>query len=68
MDEALARGAPLTLKALAVSGAELESLVGRGPEVGRLLAELLDVVLLDPSRNERTHLLEEARARVRPLD
>lgn len=67
VDVAIATGAPLSLKALAVSGEDLEPLVGRGPAVGRLLLTLLDHVLDEPARNQRALLLEEARQRAEAL-
>jgi tRNA nucleotidyltransferase (CCA-adding enzyme) len=55
---------PLNAGQLAVRGDDLISELGvpAGPIVGRLLAELMEAVLDDPSRNERERLLEIARA------
>jgi tRNA nucleotidyltransferase (CCA-adding enzyme) len=53
-----AGGDPLTLKDLAVKGEDLIAAgVRSGPEVGDMLARLLDVVLEDPARNTREGLL-----------
>jgi tRNA nucleotidyltransferase/poly(A) polymerase len=58
------RHAPHRLGDLAVDGADLIGLgVPAGPDVGRLLRELLTVVVEDPSANTRERLLEEARRR-----
>jgi tRNA nucleotidyltransferase (CCA-adding enzyme) len=49
---------PLTLKDLAVKGDDLIAAgVRPGPDVGEVLARLLDEVLEDPSRNTREYLL-----------
>jgi len=57
---------PLEAKHLAVSGddlvAELE--IAPGPVIGRLLAELLEAVLEDPTLNSRDRLLALVRERV----
>lgn len=55
---------PLTVRQLAVRGDDLVRTLGlpAGPLIGRLLRRLLEAVLDDPSRNERTALLELARA------
>jgi tRNA nucleotidyltransferase/poly(A) polymerase len=54
---------PHTLSELAIDGNDLmrELSLPPGPRIGRLLAQLLDLVLEDPSLNERETLLEEAR-------
>jgi tRNA nucleotidyltransferase (CCA-adding enzyme) len=59
--EIRARRDPLTRADLAVTGADLQALGAAGPRIGELLARLLDRVLDDPSRNERTALLSMAR-------
>lgn len=52
---------------LAVSGADIIALgVSPGPAIGRILKELEELVIEDPSRNEREILLEEAKRRLRP--
>ncbi|MFZ5624683.1 MAG: CCA tRNA nucleotidyltransferase [Gemmatimonadota bacterium] len=56
------RGDPLSRKDLAVTGADLLAAgVPGGPHVGQMLDRLLDVVLDDPARNEKEHLLAIAR-------
>lgn len=57
------RGAPLTVGELAVGGNDLvrEGLATPGPQLGRALAELLDWVLEDPSRNTADLLLARLR-------
>jgi len=55
------RGDPLTRGDLAVSGIDLQGLGARGPDIGRLLAALLNEVLDDPARNQREYLLERVR-------
>jgi len=55
------RGDPLTRGDLAVSGTDLQGLGARGPDIGRVLAALLNEVLEDPARNRREYLLERAR-------
>ncbi|HXO85506.1 MAG TPA: CCA tRNA nucleotidyltransferase [Gemmatimonadales bacterium] len=53
-----AENPPLTLKDLAVNGADLISAgVRPGPDVGEALARLLDEVLEDPARNTKEYLL-----------
>lgn len=53
-----AGGDPLTLKELAVKGEDLIAAgVRAGPEVGEMLARLLEAVLEDPARNTRAGLL-----------
>jgi tRNA nucleotidyltransferase (CCA-adding enzyme) len=55
------RSSPTTLRELAVDGDDLISIGFRqGPELGRALRLLLDEVVEDPSRNERTALLARA--------
>lgn len=53
-----ARGEATNRGALAVTGQDLQAAgVPPGPEIGRLLGELLEQVLEDPARNDRTVLL-----------
>ena len=54
---------PLTARQLAVRGDDLVRELGLppGPIIGRLLRRLLEAVLDDPSRNDRSMLLELAR-------
>ena len=56
--------AALTLRDLAVNGDDLmqELGIGPGPELGRLLRALLELVTDDPSTNQRDILLGRARA------
>jgi tRNA nucleotidyltransferase (CCA-adding enzyme) len=50
---------------LAVSGSDIIALgASPGPTIGRILKELEELVIEDPSRNEREVLLEEARRRL----
>ncbi len=54
---------PLVIKDLAVDGHDLMELgLASGPAMGRVLKKLLDIVLDDPSANERSKLLEAAAA------
>ena len=56
-------GAPLTIGDLAIDGNDLIAEgVERGPNMGRVLAGLLDGVLTDPSFNTKERLLERVRA------
>ncbi|MCC6619003.1 MAG: hypothetical protein IT341_08185 [Chloroflexi bacterium] len=50
---------------LAIDGDDLQRELGLepGPQIGALLERLTELVLDDPTRNERTTLLELARAR-----
>jgi tRNA nucleotidyltransferase/poly(A) polymerase len=53
---------PLTVADLAVDGDDLRTAgVANGPEMGRTLKRLLELVIADPSRNTREALLEEVR-------
>lgn len=52
------RGGAFTLKDLAVGGNDLmQAGIPRGPLLGKLLAQLLDRVLVDPALNEKATLL-----------
>lgn len=55
---------PVEVTDLAVDGEDLmrEGGVARGPALGSMLRRLRDLVLEDPARNERTYLLQLARA------
>lgn len=57
------RRAPLETRQLAVDGHDLQRELGLapGPEIGRILARLMEAVLDDPARNERDALLALAR-------
>jgi tRNA nucleotidyltransferase (CCA-adding enzyme) len=55
----LASGDPLTVAELALSGQDLLALgVSAGPEVGKLLRRLLELVLNEPGLNTRQKLTE----------
>lgn len=55
------RGAPLGLKDLAVNGNDLRQIgIAPGPDLGRMLNQLLHDVLDDPTRNTREALLAAA--------
>lgn len=57
----LAQGDCLSLKQLAVSGRDLMALgVAQGKQVGEILNMLLEQVVADPDKNERTYLLQQA--------
>lgn len=57
-----ARGEATSRAGLAVTGTDLKQAgVGSGPEIGRVLGELLAVVLEDPAMNEREALLARVR-------
>ena len=59
------RGEPLTRKALAIHGADLQAAgVPPGPQMGSILERLLAMVVDDPSLNTRELLLERARSLV----
>jgi poly(A) polymerase/tRNA nucleotidyltransferase (CCA-adding enzyme) len=53
----------ITVKDLAVDGYDIMSQFGLkpGPMVGRILRELLELILDDPSKNKKEALLEAAR-------
>ena len=55
------RQEPLTRGDLAVTGADLQALGAVGPQIGELLAALLDRVLDEPGLNDRSTLLALAR-------
>jgi tRNA nucleotidyltransferase (CCA-adding enzyme) len=63
VDEALASGAPLGLRDLAVDGDDLKRELGlpEGPEIGVILDRLLEAVVTDPTKNTRARLLQDAR-------
>ena len=53
---------PIEIADLAIDGDDLRMAgIPPGPWVGKILQTLLDAVLVDPSRNERDWLLQEAR-------
>ena len=56
------KGDCLSLKQLAVTGRDIMELgIRQGKEVGGILNMLLDLVLEDPEKNERSFLLYKAR-------
>lgn len=58
VEQSRARGEPTSRGGLALTGDDLRAAgVPIGPELGRLLEKLLDVVLEDPARNTRDTLL-----------
>jgi tRNA nucleotidyltransferase (CCA-adding enzyme) len=60
--EVLSQGAALTLRELAIGGHDLmQSGLKPGPAFGAILKVLLDEVLEDPTRNERSLLLARAK-------
>lgn len=59
ISEELDRKTPFNVRDLAVSGTDIMALgVPEGPDVGRILKELVEVVLDDPERNTKEVLLE----------
>jgi tRNA nucleotidyltransferase (CCA-adding enzyme) len=53
---------PVDLRDLAIDGDDLRQLgIAPGPELGRILSSLLELVLEDPRTNTRDRLLDEAR-------
>ena len=53
---------PVDLRDLAIDGDDLRQLgVAPGPQLGKILAALLELVLRDPALNTRERLLAEAR-------
>ena len=59
--EILSRGDCVSLKELAVTGGDLMAIgCPRGKQIGRILNELLEIVLEDPEKNEKELLLHEA--------
>lgn len=53
---------PVEVSDLAIDGSDLEKLGIRGPEVGRTLRRLLEIVINDPARNQEDILLRAARS------
>lgn len=62
-EQVAAKGQCVSLKTLAVTGKDLISGAGMlsGPEIGKVLHQLLDIVIEDPEQNERENLLKLAR-------
>jgi tRNA nucleotidyltransferase (CCA-adding enzyme) len=63
VEKVLAEGAALTTRDLAVDGNDLMNELGlpRGRIIGQVLEALLEDVIADPAKNERTTLLDRAR-------
>jgi hypothetical protein len=61
MREIRGRGDPLTRSDLAITGSDLQALGAKGPEIGRILAVLLERVLEEPGLNTRERLVSLAR-------
>jgi hypothetical protein len=54
---------PVARGGLAITGDDLTAAgIGSGPRLGRILAGLLEAVLVDPTRNQRDELLRLARS------
>lgn len=52
---------PVTLSVLAINGADLiDAGIPSGKEIGKVLSHLLDLVIQDPSKNQKSVLLKEA--------
>lgn len=65
IEEELEKKTPLNVKDLAVRGDDVLALgVPEGPQVGKILKELLEMVLDDPSKNTKEALLEIAKQRL----
>jgi putative nucleotidyltransferase with HDIG domain len=64
LEEVLKQGPAFTVNDLAVDGRDVMRVldVSEGPEVGRVLAELLDMVLEEPGLNSRERLLDIVKA------
>ncbi len=64
VERVLAAGAAFSIRDLVIDGRVLMQELGikPGPDLGRILKALLDEVVEEPSKNERTALLERARA------
>ncbi len=69
VERVLAEGAALSTRDLVIDGNDLMKVVGLKPGriIGQVLEALLEVVLADPSQNEREALLGHAREIVRNL-
>ena len=62
----VASGAALETRQLAIDGNDLQAALGLAPspEIGRILAALLEAIIEEPERNDRASLLELARTMV----
>ena len=63
IEKILERGDCFSLKKLAVNGRDLkDGHIAEGKELGMLLDQLLEMVIVDPEKNTRDYLLEVAKA------
>ncbi|MBQ2995319.1 MAG: polynucleotide adenylyltransferase, partial [Peptococcaceae bacterium] len=60
LHQILDRGDCCTLKQLEVTGKDIMALGYKGRAVGDVLEHLLKLVLVDPSRNDKAYLMEQA--------
>ncbi|MBI4374160.1 MAG: HD domain-containing protein [Deltaproteobacteria bacterium] len=66
ISEELEKKTPLGVKDLGVGGSDLMKLgIPEGPLVGKMLKELLEVVLDDPEKNEREELMKIAAEKIK---
>ncbi len=64
-DEMVKNGECVSIGELKINGSDVIGLgVSPGPDIGRILGELLELVLEDPDMNDRNRLLDEARKRL----
>ena len=61
MEREISSSPALTLKDLKINGKDLSSYVNNGPMTGRVLKSLLEMVIDDPTLNQKQILLERAR-------
>ena len=60
------KGDCISLKQLAVTGRDMIALgIKPGRQIGEILALLLEQVMKEPGKNERTYLLEQAEAYIK---
>lgn len=65
-DEIMENKEAVSIKDLAINGNDLMNLgMKKGPEIGECLKDCLEIVIDDPSKNNREYLLEEARRRMK---
>ncbi len=60
LEQILERGDCCSLKELALSGKDLLALGCKGRQIGEILQQLLQQVLLEPARNDKAYLLQQA--------
>ena len=59
IEQTLSENLPRTIHDLAINGQDLIEIgISPGPAMGKLLQHLLEVVLEDPQKNDRTTLLQ----------